>query len=265
MHPILFSIGNLVIYTHGVVAVIGIVLGAVLTYLLAKKENLNTEFFFDNVVFSVFFGILGARLAYFFIYNSQFTRWQDIFHIWSGGLISYGGFFLGGLCFWLLFRIQKSDVRKWFDLLSIGFFLGLFLGRIGDLFAGEYNGVFSSNSIPFIGAYNVVPASLYEAILCLIIFIVFYIIYVKMRTKIITGEIALMSILVYSLGRFIIDCWRSEPKFLFNLSVGQFVDAGLFIVSLVLLIYIIVGRRRKNETEWRFPAKTTSKSFSWKK
>lgn len=246
MHPILFTIGTFNFYTHGLVAVLGIILAALITYFLAKKQGLNTEFFFDNIVFTTLFGIIGARITYFFLYRDQFSSWKQIIDLQDGGLVSYGGFILGGLCFWLFLRKQNQPVIRWFDLFSIGFFLGLSLGRIGDLFAGEYNGVFSERSIAFIGAYNIVPVALYESILCLVIFLLMFILYKKRGKKLAAGILLLLSLFIYSAGRFILDFWRSEAKVLLSLSVGQIVSLIIFIVVTILLIKN-VRKGRKNE------------------
>ena len=245
MYPILFSIGNLTVYTHGVVIVLGIILGAIIAYVSAKKENLNTEYFWDNIVYSVFFGIIGARLVYFIVYRSQFYSWKELFQIWNGGLVSYGGFFFGGVCLWLLLKYQKSNVARWFDFLAIGFFLGLSIGRIGEVFSGEYNGVYSHLSMPLIGVYNVVPVSLYEAILSLFIFGIIYILNNKASKKEFPGLVAIISVLLYSLGRFIIDWWRVEPKNVYGLSLGQLVSLILFIGTALLFIKLKLGQRRQ--------------------
>ena len=137
MYPVLFQLGSLTFYTHGVFAVLGVILGAYVSYGIAKKSNLNAELFFDNIVFTVLFGIIGARLSYFVIYHSQFESWTKIFYIWEGGLVSYGGIIFGIATFILLLRKQKESVPKWLDVGAIGFFLGLAIGRIGEIFAGE--------------------------------------------------------------------------------------------------------------------------------
>lgn len=249
MHEILFTVSGFNFYTHGVVAVLGIILGSIVTYFLAKRKALNTEMFFDNIVFSTLFGIIGARITYFVIYRDQFASFRQIFELWDGGLVSYGGFFLGGLTFWLLLKKQRELVSSWFDVASIGFFLGLSLGRIGDLFAGEYNGVESSMSIPAIGAYNIVPVAFFEAILCLVIFILTYIFYRVYDKKLVPSVIALMSISMYSLGRFILDFWRTELKVYASLSIGQLVSAVLFILTIILYVRLLVRNRSVYEAK----------------
>lgn len=242
MYPILFSIGNFNVYTHGVIAVLGIVAASTLIYKLASKRQLDREYFFDNTIFTILFGIIGARLSYFFLYRYQFSSFKEIINLWDGGLVSYGGFIVGGVGYVLLLLKQKQKISSWLDITALGFFLGLFIGRIGDLFAGEYNGIRSSFSIPWIGANNVVPVSFYEALLCLIIFIIFY----NFKERKIffdkPGLIASSSVMLYSFVRFILDFWRTEEQVLAGIAPGQITSLIIFVISFIFAIVILKRR-----------------------
>lgn len=245
MHPILFQLGSLTFYTHGVLAVIGIILGAILVYELAKLARLNTELFFDNIVFTVLFGIIGARIAYLLIYMSSFDSWTQFFYMWEGGLVSYGGFFLGAITFILLLRKQGQSVMKWLDVTSIGFFLGLFLGRIGDIFAGEYAGTLTSSKwLSVFPNNNLIVIPFFEAILCLIIFIISIIVYRRIYDTLSEGLLFVGTFFLYGLGRFIIDFGRDESDLILHLSLGQFVSLIIAIISLCYFVLISKKRRQ---------------------
>lgn len=244
MHPILFTIGKFNFYTHGILAVIGILLGAVIIYNLAKSKGLNREYLFDNIIFTVLFGIIGARIAYFIVYNNQFSGIKEIFYLWDGGLVSYGGFVFGGFCFWLLIRNQREPLLEWFDIASVGFFLGLAIGRIGDIFAGEYNGVQMSSTLPILKNFSLVPVSLFEAILCFVIFLLAIFAIIRYTSKIPAGIVASLSIFAYSLIRFIFDFWRSETKIIAGLSYGQIFGLLVALGSIAITIMILKVRRK---------------------
>lgn len=232
MHTILFTIGSLSFYTHGVFAVIGIILSAVLLYFLAQSRNLDSSYIFDNVIYSVLAGIIGARLTFSILYYNQLPSFAHIFYFWEGGLVSYGGFVLGGIVFWLLLKRQNQNIANWFDILAISFPLGLFMGRLGEYISGENFGVGTT----VLGATNKqVPINLYEAILCLVIALILFIIYAKLKNRIKPGFIFVLLVLFYSSGRFVIDFWRDEKDLLSVLSLGQVVSLLLFVVALVTL------------------------------
>lgn len=240
MHPILFKIGGFTFYTHGLLAVVGIVVGAIILSHLAKKSSLNRNFLFDNVVYAVLFGIIGARLTYYFIYSSQFQSLSDILKLWQGGLVSYGGFILGGIAMWILFKIQKQPVLKWFDLAAIAFFAGLFFGRLGNLFAGEYAGFITTSRFALGG---VIPVTLYEGIMDLGIFFALWLIYRRI-SSLSTGIIFSIGLIVYGIGRFVIDFWRDETNLLGTISLGQLASLAVVILGTSILIPILFKRRR---------------------
>lgn len=247
MQPILFKIGNLSFYSQGVSILVGIVIGFLVVYFFSKKHELYNAFLFDNIIYTVLAGIIGARIAYIVLYQSQFSNLKELIFIWEGGLVSYGGFLLGGLTFFILLKIQKQPVLKWFDALAIGFPLGLFFGRLGDIMAGDY---YNSDKFTNIQSLSKgIPLPLFEALLCLVIFFLLAIMSLKIK-KINSGLIFFIMVLIYSGGRFIIDFWRNEKLVIWNLSFGQVFGLIIFILSLIAIILL---RSVKKEGEYYEP------------
>ncbi|MEI8143449.1 MAG: prolipoprotein diacylglyceryl transferase [Candidatus Berkelbacteria bacterium] len=241
MYPILFKIGGVTIYSHGVMAIIGIVVALLIMFWLSKRAKLDNSVLIDNVIFTVLFGIIGARITYFVLYRDQFASFQEIFYLWQGGMVSYGGFILGGLAYCLLFYWQKAKVVRWLDILAIAFPLGLFFGRIGNILAGEYSGVPTSSAINLGG---LVPVPAYEALLLVLIFSTCLVL-IRRGAALKNGVWTLFVLGSYSLGRFIIDFWRDEPKLLSIFSLGQLVGLVIFVVCLILYIKISLTKESK--------------------
>lgn len=242
MYPELFKIGSLTFYTHGVLAVFGIFFGSLIIYLLAKKEKVKTDFLFDNIVYSVLVGIVFARITYFLLYREQFSNIQEIFYLWQGGMVSYGGFIAGFIAFILLIKAQKSELGKWLAISSIAFPAGLFWGRIGNIFAGEYSGIMTTSRINLGG---LVPIPAYEALLLVVITTTL----LCMRKKAATffeKYSFIVFILFYTSGRFIIDFWRDDSKIIFGISLGQIVSLLLFVFATAFSIYKYVKEKRGN-------------------
>jgi phosphatidylglycerol:prolipoprotein diacylglycerol transferase len=230
MYPILFHVGGLTFTTHGFLAVLGIITGSSLLYILAKKKKIDTRYLINDVVYSVSMGVIGARVVYFLLYRDQFATWQEIFFLWNGGMVSYGGFILGGITFVLLFRRQKSKVYLWLDALSISFAFGLFFGRLGNIFAGEYSGINSKYGIG-----GIVPVTLYEGVYVLIIGCLLLMTYLK-NNKIKEGLIFWLFVFFYGFGRFIIDFWRDEQDLFYGISLGQIISLSFVVLSIYFLI-----------------------------
>ena len=93
MYPILFSFGNITIYSFGLLLSIAILVCGVGLSILAKKVRLDTTDLFDKYLLAIFVSIVCARLTYFIVYPEAFkgpvgSIWT-IFALWQGGLVFY--------------------------------------------------------------------------------------------------------------------------------------------------------------------------------
>lgn len=241
MHPILFKIGGLTFYSHGLFIVLGIIVGALLVYLLASKSGLDKTRLIDNIIYVCLIGVIGARVTYFILYPGQFESISQIIFLWQGGLVSYGGFVLGGLALFFLLRLQKQPILKWLDLFAIGLPFGLLLGRIGDWLAGDY-GIFPLAKKAIFGIQ--MPNPLVEAGFCALVVLILLSIFWFGRDKVKDGTIFLLSVLIYSGGRFIIDFWRYEAPVLFGLSAGQVFNIIVFLLATVIFILKLMREKK---------------------
>src|SRR5512133_1922233 len=102
MHPILFEIpridlgtwviGPIPIRMYGLLIGIGFLLGIMMAARRAKKEGIDPERILDMGVYLLLAAIIGSRLLYVLTTLSEFSRNPfDVFAIWKGGLVFYGG------------------------------------------------------------------------------------------------------------------------------------------------------------------------------
>lgn len=238
MYPILFKIGSITFYSHGVLIVLGLLAGGLLSYFLAKKNGLATEKVADNIIYISIFGIIGARIAYLVLYPSQYSSITQIFLLWNGGLVSYGGFFLGGFALMAILRFQKQPILRWFDVFSTGLFMGMAVGRVGDLLAADY-GSFSDGHF-----WTANP--LLEAVLCIIIVIISSSAFIALGSRLRDGLVFILSLLIYTGGRFIIEFQRGDPILLMGLSLSQLFSIFIFILSLVSLTFLLKAKEKGN-------------------
>lgn len=238
---ILFQIGSLKVYTHGTGLVLGVIFSSFVLYKLANKNGLNKAVIFDLIIYSLFTGIIGARIAYFILYRSQFENVAGIAKIWEGGLVSFGGFILGIITAIIVLKIYKEKILPWLDLLLISSLIGMAIGRMGSFLSGELAGLPSSGATAILGVH---PITLYESIFNLLIFIILAVLYLKFSKTAESGIFSLNVVMLYSLGRFIIDFWRDEETMALGLSLGQIFSGAVLIISLLLFIYIIFKNRR---------------------
>jgi len=234
MYPILFSIGKVNFYSYGLMASLAFFAGVILIVNLSRKSKLYYPELFDHLLLLFICAIVGARISYFITYISQFSHWYEIFYLWNGGMISYGG--MAGVII-ASYYIFKKNRFKWFDIISVSFLIGMFFWRIGCFLSGDhlqvaYNGFFSIS-----GEF---PAILIESILGLIGFILFYfLIYPKIKIK--AGLTFFWVLFYYGLIRIFVDNFRIDPTLL-ELRTGQIVGIGLVVAG---LIGIMMLRKKK--------------------
>jgi phosphatidylglycerol:prolipoprotein diacylglycerol transferase len=254
MYPILFRFGSLTIYAYGFFLALGFIAGLVLAMIAARKEGVAFERVVDLFFYTVLSAILGSRTLFVLI-NFDVYRHNplQIFKIWEGGLVFYGGLILAvGISIGYM-RWNRLPIWKWVDLFSPPIALGLFLGRIGCFFAGCCYG--KETSLPWgviftdpnsLARLNIPlhPVQLYEAGNNLAIF--FFLKWWEKR-KAFEGQIFWLFLFLYSVTRFLIEMLRGDPRgFLFQklFSTSQAIGVGLVIASLFMLFYLKRGQRR---------------------
>lgn len=254
MHPILVRLGSFNIYAYGVFIAVAFIAGFLLAAKRIREEGIPFERLVDLVFWMVVSAITGARLL-FILVNFDFYRDHplQVFRIWEGGLVFYGGFFLAAAVSIAFLAWRRLPVWKWTDLLSPSIAVGLFFGRIGCFLAGCCYG--KETSLPWGVVFNdpnslarlnfhLHPVQLYEAAGSLAIF--FYLNW-KRKRKAFDGQIFSLFILCYAIVRFLIEFLRGDPRgFAFGgaLSTSQGIGIFLAIASIFMLFYLKRKQRR---------------------
>jgi phosphatidylglycerol:prolipoprotein diacylglycerol transferase len=256
MYPVFFKLGSLNIYAYGFFILIGFVIGVVLANQKIRQAgiSISLERVADLLFYTVLSAILGSRIL-FVLVNFDLYRENplQIFKIWEGGLIFYGGVILAAGVSIGYMRWHRMPVWKLADLVSPSIALGLFFGRIGCFLAGCCYG--KETSLPWgvtftdpnsLARLNVSlhPTQLYDAVNGLIIF---FVLNWMEKKKSFDGQIFWFFLLLYSVTRFFIEMFRGDPRgFLFHhlLSTSQGIGIFLAIGSLFMLFYLKEGYRR---------------------
>lgn len=223
----MFSVFGYNVYSHGVFLVIGMAVAAFLLYRLAEKEKLSTDKFLFNIIASVIAGVIASRILFYFINLKYYTNLYQLVEIWQGGLVSFGGFIVGGLTFLLLLRRQKEKIATWFNLAGIAFPLGIAIGRIGCVLAGEVGKRYYGP----LAYYYHFPVTAVEIYLCLIIFAINLSLY-KYAKKYLTDYVLFFSFVVlYSFFRIFIDAYRTDANLIIGINLSQLTSFIIFAVA----------------------------------
>lgn len=279
VNSVLFSIGSINIYTYGVIIALGLVLAMLYVFKNFRKVGVDPDKAIDAVIGGIIGGIIGARLYYVLLswdsFGLDFSDWDSfvftflrLFNTREGGMAIYGGIIGGLLVGILIAKWRKIKVPALLDVVGVGFLIGQGIGRWGNFVNVE---AFGSNttmpwgmSSPSITSYlaskanyftsigvtvdpnlPVHPCFLYESIWCIVgaVALAFY-----MKHRKFDGEVFLMYLGYYGLGRFFIEGLRTDSLMIGTLRFSQLLAAVLLVAS-VLIIIIIRSRIKGNHDE----------------
>ena len=236
MYPIIFESGIFHIYSHGLMVVLGIFVGTILLFKFIQKQNLSAVTLAELIIWSLFGGLIGARFLYVLLYLNQFGNWQEIFYVWNGGMVSFGGMVGGLLTAFIYLKTKKENVGRWFDLSIVPLFVGWAIGRIGCFLNGDSIGVATSSIFGIWGHYQ---TALMESLLLVIICVIIIKLSKIKKNVWPNGMFFAIGFLIYGLGRFMIDFVQEEPIWFWGLRYGQ-VGSALTIIFALILIWIIM-------------------------
>ena len=261
------SIFGFEIAFYGMIIGFGILVGVVLAAREAKRTKQNVEHYYDLVLYGVIFAIIGARLYYVaFTWDSYKNDLLSIFNLRQGGLAIYGGVIAAVITVFVFARVKKLNPLKLLDTAVLGLIAGQAIGRWGNFFNREAFGDYTDslfamklpvdavrasdltqrmrdnveyiNEMAFIQVH---PTFLYESVWNLGVLVVLYCYRKKKKFQ---GELFLIYLIGYGIGRFWIEGLRTDQlQFSNGLAVSQLVAVVAIVISVIIIYY----KRRKNK------------------
>ena len=242
--PAGFSIGSFEIRFYGLCIALGLILAVV--YALRRREQfgISEDDLMDGVLWIAPFAIVCARLYYCaFEWDMYKDNPISMLYIWEGGIAIYGaviGAAIGVLIHCKL--IKKISVLAVLDVTSLGFMIGQMLGRWGNFFNRDAHGGGTDSFLrmgllnPYTGEGSYYhPTFLYESLWNLVGFIAIHFLSKKRKYD---GQVALMYVAWYGLGRAMIEGLRTDSLWGGNFRVSQVLAAGSCIIAVIALIVL---------------------------
>lgn len=262
-----FEIFGFRIAFYGMIIALGMILGYLIAEWQARRTGQNPDTYLDFALIAIPVSIVCARL-YFVIF--QWDLYKDnllsIFNTRRGGLAIYGGVIGAVITAFIFSRAKNINFGLLTDTACFGLITGQIVGRWGNFFNVEAFGGYAGSSllamrIPWDmakenmslssvlameqyaadGTILVHPTFLYESLwnLALLVILLLY-----ARHKKFHGEIVLLYLLGYGIGRFWIEGLRTD-QLLFRYSrlpVSMVLAAATAVISFIILLikhYII--------------------------
>lgn len=266
VHPIAFQFGSLTVTWYGVMMALAFVAGLWTASRRGLLEGVVPEKILDLGPWLIVGGILGARILYVATYWQESFAGRplvEVFMVWRGGLVFYGGLIGAALAGMLYARVKQIPLWKLADILAPSIALGYVFGRTGCLLNGCCYG--RACSLPWAitfpqdarGAPPGVPlhpTEIYEALLNLVLYGLLAWLY---RRKKFDGQVFAVYLIGYAALRSFVETFRGdylpEQYHWGLLTPGQYASIPMLAAGLFLLVLLprLAGQKLKKENNSR--------------
>ena len=256
------SIGGFTIAYYGIVIVTGMMIAIWIAQREAKRTGQNPEQYLDLAMIGIAAGILGARIYYvIFAWDYYKDDLLSIFNIRQGGLAIYGGIIGACIAVVIYSRKKKQNFSLLMDTASMSIVFGQIMGRWGNFFNREAFGDYTNNlfamqlpvsavraneitqkmwdhvvTVNGVEYIQVHPTFLYESLWN--VGVLLFLFWFRKRKKF-NGEVFLMYLIGYGLGRIWIEGLRTDQLLLpvVGLPVSQLLSGCLVVGCTILVVW----------------------------
>ena len=214
---IAFQLGPLTVHWFGVFVASAFLIGLWTASRRAARDGIAPVHVTDAGTWLIVGTIVGARTLYVITsWEKDFAGkpWSEMFKVWEGGLVFYGGLIGATLACLIYLRLRRVPVWKFADALAPSIALGYFVGRFGCLFNGCCYG--RPTSLPWAihfpaehvtGGGGVHPVQVYDALLNIGFFVLLSWLH---RRKKFDGQVFAAYLTGYALLRGFVETFRGD-------------------------------------------------------
>ena len=256
------SIFGFSIAYYGIVIVTGMMIAIWIAQREAKRTGQNPEQYLDLAMIGIAAGILGARIYYvIFAWDYYKDDLLSVFNIRQGGLAIYGGIIGACIAVVIYSRKKKQNFSLLMDTASMSIVFGQIMGRWGNFFNREAFGDYTNNlfamqlpvsavraneitqkmwdhvvTVNGVEYIQVHPTFLYESLWN--VGVLLFLFWFRKRKKF-NGEVFLMYLIGYGLGRIWIEGLRTDQLLLpvVGLPVSQLLSGCLVVGCTILVVW----------------------------
>jgi len=266
-----FYIGPFLIHYYGIIIMFGALVAAWLATLEAKRRGIDPDMVWDMLPWLLIGGIIGARLWHILTPPASMvaqgittmyylTHPLDALAIWNGGLGIPGAVMGGVIALAFYTRAKKASFLMWADIAAPGLALAQAIGRWGNFVNQELYG--SPSNLPwaiyidparrlpgFESQATYQPLFAYECIWNLLNMTILLWFSRKFAAWFKIGDIFLMYLIIYSVGRFFLEFLRLDASQVAGLNANQTFMAVIALASTATLIWRHLSRRKTDRNQ----------------
>lgn len=260
--PVAFTVFGKDIYWYGIIIASGFLLAVLYMLHRAKNFGVTQDDVLDMILWAVPIGVVCARLYYCIFY---WELYEDdpisMLYIWEGGLAIYGGIIGACIAVVIYSRKKKQNFSLLMDTASMSIVFGQIMGRWGNFFNREAFGDYTNNlfamqlpvsavraneitqkmwdhvvTVNGVEYIQVHPTFLYESLWN--VGVLLFLFWFRKRKKF-NGEVFLMYLIGYGLGRIWIEGLRTDQLLLpvVGLPVSQLLSGCLVVGCTILVVW----------------------------
>jgi len=247
------------LYYYGMILMSGAMAGGWLAYKESARRGHNPEIVWDLLIWLIIGGIVGARLWHVFTPSPSLiaegidTRYYlthplDLINVRRGGLGIPGAVIGGALALFFFARRYKLNFVEWVDIAAPGLALGQAIGRWGNFFNQELYGAPTNlpwklyidplHRLPgFTDQAYYHPLFLYESLWNLANMGLLIWLTRRFSDRLKTGDVFLIYLVIYPLGRFLLEFLRLDSSQLGGINANQTFMAIVAVLATAALLW----------------------------
>lgn len=257
------------IHFYAICIISGALLATVLAGKLAKRKGLDPDIVWDLMPWVLVGGVIGARLWHILLPSGSdvargittayyLSHPLDAINMRNGGLGIPGGVLGGFIAMWIYMRKKHLNLLQWADFIAPGLALAQAIGRIGNFLNQELYGfptdlpwaiyIEESKRFPEYMQYETYhPLFLYELLWNLMNMGLILWLGKRFENKLKHGDLFLVYLIVYPVGRFLLEYLRLDPAPLGSVNGNQTIMAVVAVAATITLIvrHVIKGKKDK--------------------
>jgi phosphatidylglycerol:prolipoprotein diacylglycerol transferase len=247
------------LYYYGIILMTGALVGGWLAYKEAARRGYDPEIVWDLLIWLIVGGVIGARLWHVFTPSPSLiaqgidtvyylTHPLDLINLRRGGLGIPGAVIGGAVAMFFFARKRKLNFVEWTDIAAPSLAVGQAIGRWGNYFNQELYGaptnlpwkifIDPAHRLPgFTEKEYYHPLFLYESLwnlgnMALLIWLTR-----RFPEKLKIGDVFLVYLIVYPIGRFLLEFLRLDASQLGGINANQTFMAVVAVFAAIALLW----------------------------
>ena len=247
----IIHLGGIPIHLYGLCIALGVIAAVVISSKRWEARGGNPDDISTIALWAVPAGVIGARMYHVATdWKTYEGRWVDALKITQGGLGIPGGIAAGVLVGWIVVRIKGWPARDLLDVVAPAIPVAQAIGRFGNWFNQEVFG--RPTSLPwgleiapryrparYLNEPTFHPTFLYEGLWNLAL--AGLLVVLERRGKLRKGELFVLYIFGYAVGRLWVESLRSDPA---SLVLGVRINIWMSLITGILSLGYLAWNRR---------------------